>query len=183
AALDTLDKKYPKHEHQAEVLYLRYQAAVALGDLDKATQMANRLRSQYAETKYGILVKPTQVETSALDSAVNVYEFYDKTYESLQKRQYADVLKRVNQAQHQNDKPELKPKYSLIEATALAGDGQLNSADTVLNEFLKSNHNDTLVEWAKIIQDFVKKKRKDDSLAKIQTTLIENATIDSLSEK
>src|SRR5690606_31969625 len=39
AALDTLDKKYPKHEHQAEVLYLRYQAAVALGDLDKATQM------------------------------------------------------------------------------------------------------------------------------------------------
>lgn len=157
--LDTLDMRFPAHEYGAESLYLRYLIALRQNRLPDAQNYSTELLQKYSNTKWASLVKPTEdgKGISATDSSVVI--FYDETYSLLDKHQYTQVLQRARDGQQRYREPRYIKRFRIIEAMALAGNGDFNNADTVITDFMGKNPTDSLYNWAEAVKDYIKKNR------------------------
>ncbi|MBN9485169.1 MAG: hypothetical protein BGO70_10710 [Bacteroidetes bacterium 43-93] len=154
--MDTLDKKYPQHEYQAEVLYLRYLVATRQNKLSEAQNYANTLLQQFQDTKWADLVRPSE-SAANLDTVKRVDEsvFYDETYDLLMSRQYATVLARVGQARRMYGDISYGKRFTIIEGAALAGNGSYKPADSVLTQFVTEYPTDSLRPWADALLKYI----------------------------
>ncbi|OJW84612.1 MAG: hypothetical protein BGO69_07775 [Bacteroidetes bacterium 46-16] len=156
-ALDTLDYRYPQHEHKAHDLYLRYLVAIRQNKFDAASGYSAQLLKQYPNSQYAELVRPSSEDGAGMDGdkLQSLQEYYDATYDLLMKRQYTEVLQRVRVARKKYPDPKYNGRLTIVEGSALAGTGEYNTADTLLNDFLKTNVNDSLREWAEAVLRYI----------------------------
>lgn len=161
--LDTLDVKYPKHEYDAEVLYLRYVIALKQGKFDDAKKYSEQLRTGYSDTKWAALVKPTE-DGAGMDNKVgDVVAYYDMTYGYMIDRRYDTSLVLSVEGQRRFDVPAYKDRFQIIEAVSHAMLADYKAADSVLTIFI-TNHkdpNDSLRRWADAVLKYVGEKRKE----------------------
>lgn len=167
---DTLDRRFPDNKHQAEVLYTRYLMAMRQNQPAVAQQYNTTLQSRFADSDWARLLKGAAAgpreddKNSAWANAVTTGEtlagHYDETYNLLMQRQYNDVLARVDDADKQfKDQGNFRKKYTLMKAIAVAGMGRYPEADTMLRQFVASNPNDTLTNWANTVLDYISRNR------------------------
>lgn len=164
-ALDTMEKRFPNHEHKAEVLYLRYEIALRLDRLSEAQALSERLRKEHKDTKWAKELTPAEDSHNLLASAVPVANFYDETYGMMLQRQYGEVLKRVRSGQVQYKDPVYNKRFRIMEAIALVGVGNYDQADTLLAEFISNKPSDSLRSWADAVLGYIKKNRPADTVA------------------
>ena len=166
ATFDTLDRKFPGHNHQAEVLYTRYLMSLRQNQPSVAAQYNNQLQSKYPDSEWAKLLKGASAAATDIDPFANVSNapketvsnFYDETYGLLIQRQYGDVLRRVNEADDlYKNQGNFRKKFTLMKAIAIAGNGNYPEADTMLNQFISSNPGDTLVNWANAVLEYIRK--------------------------
>lgn len=159
-ALDTLEQRFPSHDLQAKVLYLRYIVALRSHDFEKAKMYSNKLTTEYANTEYAAKVKPSEDGTGQPNPGdVTVSAFYDETYNQLMQRQYTEVILRVQQADKLYKDPVYKPRFVLIHAMALAGIPDYAKADSVLTEFFTLKPNDSLRIIGESVKNYIAKNR------------------------
>ena len=148
--LDTLDLRFPEHNQKEEELYLRYQIALKQNKLDVAQKYSDLLTSRYPQSQYASSLRPKQSESrSAVNTngmPVNVY--YDETYNLVMQHQYTEALMRIKVAKQQYDNPIYKKRFELTEAMSYAGNGDYNTADSVIATFMRTYPRDTLISWA-----------------------------------
>lgn len=164
STFDTLDLKFPENEHQAEVLYLRYLMAMRNSKAAEAEGYWQQLARRFPDSEWTKLLgnsrKAEQGETitqQPSDSAKQPIDgYYDESYKMLLDKQYALVLDRAESL------PTLYPdagvyakRFSLLKAVALVGSGQYKSADSLLDQFIAQNAQDTLSQWAKDIKKYI----------------------------
>ncbi|MBS1777119.1 MAG: hypothetical protein JSS64_12655 [Bacteroidetes bacterium] len=154
--LDTLDKRFPNHPHQAEELHLRYLIALKQNHLDDAQKYSARLRSEYPETKWAKDVAPTRDPKLTAEENAGVANFYDETYGLMMQRQYEVVLQRAKEGQAKYSDPIYEKRFRIMEAIALTGLGNFEKADTLLTNFISASPSDSLKNWADVILQFVK---------------------------
>lgn len=164
--LDTFDKRFPANEHMAEVLYLRYLAAVKQNNMTEAKLHADNLLRDYGNTSWAALVRPTE-DGAGLQNNDNIAnkkvdEYYDQTYDLLIQRQFNQTLQmsRDGQRLYSKEVPYVK-RFRVIEAFSLAGSGDYNGADTIARGFIKQNPGDTLIPWAEAVLAYSKNNRPD----------------------
>lgn len=158
--LDTLDKRFPSHDMQARVLYLRYIVALRNHDFDKAKLYSTRLMTEYANTEYAAKVKPAEDGSNLPNPAgVSVSAFYDETYNLLMQRQYTDVILKVQQADKLYKDPKYKPRFRLVHAMALAATADYTQADSVLNDFFALKPVDSLRIIGESVKNYIAKNR------------------------
>lgn len=159
--LDTLDKRYANHDHQAEDIFLRYKVALKQNRLDDAKKYSDKILNDYSKTQWAEDVMPSPDKNGSADNTngVSVANYYDLTYSMLMQRQYTDVLDRVKTAQKIYREPVYKNRFSIMEAIALAGSGNYNQADSLLKNFISTHPSDSLKSWAETILTYVKKNK------------------------
>lgn len=157
--LDTLDKRFANHGHKAQALYLRYLAALHSNELDKAQQYSNELLQQYGSTEYASLVRPTESGDQAAGSNLPVGEFYDRAYDMLMQRQYTEAASQAQQGMKLYNDNNYTKKFTILEASALAGSGNYDRAETIINDFLKNNPSDPLQSWAEAVMAYITSHR------------------------
>ena len=162
-ALDTMEKRFPNHEHKAEVLYLRYEIALRMDRLSEAQALSERLRKEHKDTKWAKELTPAEDNRNLFASTVPVANFYDETYGMMLQRQYNEVLKRVRSGQVQYKDPVYSKRFRIMEAIALVGVGNYNQADTLLTEFISNKPSDSLRSWADAVLSYIKKNRPVDT--------------------
>lgn len=155
--LDTLDTRYPDHEHKAEVLYLRYLTALRQNRLPDAQKYSAALLQSYNDTKWADLVRPTESSTPLGD--VTVAQFYDEVYDLVMQRQYTTSLQKVKEGQRRFPDPKYAHRFTILEGASLVGAGNFDKADTLLNNFIADNPADTLRRWADALLAYIKTNR------------------------
>lgn len=158
-ALDTLDYRYPQHEHKPQDLYLRYLIAIRQNRLDAAKDYSAQILKQYPNSTYAELVRPASEDGAGIGNLQSTQAYYEETYNQLEQRQYADALQRVKVAKQKYSDPRFNGRFTIIEASALAGMSEYDRADTILNDFLKGNTNDSLREWAEAVLRYVERNK------------------------
>lgn len=164
ATFDTLDRKYPEHKHQAEVLYTRYLMSLRQNQPSVADGYNKQLQRRFPDSEWARLLKGSVSEE--IDPFANVSNkpketvsnFYDETYGLLIQRQYKDVLRRVNEADDiYKNQGNFRKKFTLMKAIAIAGDGNYPEADTMLSRFIAVNPGDSLINWANTVLEYIRK--------------------------
>lgn len=162
---DTLDRRYPKNNHEAEVLYTRYLMALRQNDQQTAIKYNSRLQAGYPESEWARLVAGTSSlaqggELYATNvPTVPIANHYDETYGLLVQRQYESVLNRVAAADEIYPRQgDYKKKYTLMKAIAIAGTGKYPEADSMLSQFVASNPDDALTNWANSVLQYIRKQ-------------------------
>lgn len=156
--LDTLDKLYPNHPHQAEVLYLRYLTALRQNRLDEAAKYTERLQSEYPDSEFAKLIRPTE-ENEQIETNVPVSVYYDNTYDLLEEKQFKDVIQRAIRGRQIYNDSRFQARFTILEATAHAGLASFDQADSIVTKFIGENPSDSLVSWAQAIKEYVKNNR------------------------
>ncbi len=166
---DTLEKRFPEHKHQAEVLYTRYLMAMRQNQPAVAQGLNATLQSRYPDSEWAKLLKGAAAAgeedknsawANAGTTSQSIGGHYDETYGLLMQRQYNDVLNRVDEADKTfKDQGAYKKKYNLMKAIAIAGMGRYPEADTMLRQFIASNPNDSLAGWANTVLDYIGKHK------------------------
>lgn len=159
--LDTLDKRFPKHEYGDEALYLRYVIALRQGKLEEAKALGQKLLQDYPDSKWAKLVKPAEDGSGLSVGGEDVVSYYDKTYSMLLQRDFEGVLPRAREGQKRFDVQVYKDRFQIIEAIALAKLEQFSIADSVLTAFVTShtNPNDSLRRWADAVLKYINDNR------------------------
>lgn len=166
STFDTLDKRFPNHDHQAEVLYTRYLISMRQNQPNEATKYNTQLQSKYPDTEWAKLLKGSSALLSkgeelyappTTTAKETISNHYDETYGLLMQRQYASVLNRIKDADVEyKDQGNFKKKYDLMKAIAIAGTGSYPEADTMLSQFIATNPSDTLTNWANTVLNFIR---------------------------
>jgi tetratricopeptide (TPR) repeat protein len=158
--LDTLDKRYPGHVFKEDELYLRYQIAIKQNQLDKAQAYSKELLAQFPNSQYAGLLRPSsESDLAGKQGDKAVAEYFDETYKLLLQHQYTEVLMRTNYAQKQYNHPTFKKRFQIVEASANAGMGNYDTADTLIAAFIKAYPGDSLTTWAGTVQEYIKQVR------------------------
>jgi len=159
--LDTMDKRFPKHEFSDEAIYLRYVIALRTNKLDEAKRYRATLLEEYPDSKWAKLVQPTEDGDGMTAGADGVIPYYDKTYSMLLERDFEGVLPRAKEGQVRFDAPAYKDRFQIIEAIALAKLGNFNVADSVLTAFVTTHTdpNDSLRRWADAVLKYISENR------------------------
>jgi len=161
-SLDTLDRRYTAHAHGAEVLYLRYLAALRQDKPDAAQRFANQLLQNYASSSWAAQVRPSEPAADGAAAAVASAElgaFYDETYALMQDRRYPELLQRSREGQRRWASPRFADRFRIMEAVALAGSGDYNTADSLINAFMASTPSDSLRPWAESVREYIQRTK------------------------
>lgn len=162
--LDTLNARFPAHEHKAEEVYLRYLVALRTNDLDKAKEYQDRLNRIDAGGRWSAMVQPNE-SAGAANTNMNVANFYDITYQKLMQRDYANTLVRSRTGQQQYKDKVYQSRFKIMEAISLAGLGDYNEADSLLTVFMSNNPKDSLRSWAEAVLNYINTNKPADSTA------------------
>ncbi|HTN47259.1 MAG TPA: tetratricopeptide repeat protein [Flavipsychrobacter sp.] len=160
--LDTFDTRFPDTDEKAQALYIRYQLALKQNELNLAQNLSDRIRKEYAKTKWAELVGPAQTANDGQAAVValsSVSSYYDETYNMIMQRDYTGALSKTREGQKLYKQPNYNNRFKVMEAIALAGSGQYDEADSLIKKFIAANPNDSVKRWAIAVQDFVKKAR------------------------
>lgn len=157
--LDTLDKRYPAHEYKDESLYIRYLVALRQNKLPEAQRYSTELVQQYPDSKFAMLVRPSEDGSNLQQGNVALATFYDETYELLLQRQYTNVLTRINDANRSFPESKYQRHFTIMEGFAQAGIGNYDKADSILTRFITAMPTDSLRPWADAALEFVRKNR------------------------
>lgn len=161
-SLDTLDTRFAQHEHQAEVLYLRYLMALRQNQLPEAQTYSQRLLQEHSTSRWAQLVRPTEDGGPVSTTDVPVSVFYDETYGQLIQRQYPIVLQRSREGQSRYNDQVYQNRFKIMEAISLAGLGNYQQADTLVRQYMIANPagNDSLRIWAESILNYINAQKK-----------------------
>lgn len=159
--LDTLDRRFPKHEFDAEATYLRYVIAMKQGRYDDAKKYNEQLQNDFGDSKWAKLTKPTEDGEGLGDKEETVVAYYDKTYSLLLQREYATVLPMAKEGQRRYQIPVYKDRFQIIEAVAQAMLENYTSADSILTVFMTTHKdpNDSLRRWADAVLQHISQNR------------------------
>lgn len=156
--LDTLNSRFPNHEHKAEELYIRYIIDLREGNLDKANEYSQHLLKDYSDTEWAKLVQPKEKE-EVIKTDVSVANYYDETYQSLMNRDFAVVLTRARQGQKLYKDTVYNNRFRIMEAIALAGSGEYEYADSLLTDFMSTKPSSSLRTWAEAVLRYINKNK------------------------
>ncbi len=156
--LDTLDTKYPGHPHGAEVLYMRYVIALRQNKLADAQRYSSELQQKYADSRFAGMVKPTE-DAAIVSGDVTVAAYYAETYEMVMNRQYTEAINKVKQGRTKYNSKSYNSKFTILEASALAGATDYDMADSVITDFIRSNPGDSLISWAESVKQYIQQNR------------------------
>lgn len=157
--LDTLDFRFPKHEYDAEVIYLRYVVALKQSRFDDAKTYSARLQSEYPDTKWAKLAQPTE-DGQGLDTQ-GVVAHYDKAYNLLLNREYSEAVPVAREGREKYNVPVYNERFQLIETIGLAMLGNFSDADSLLSAFMTkhTDPNDSLRRWADAVQRYIQENK------------------------
>lgn len=162
STLDTLNVRYPNHEHKAEETYLRYLVALRSGDLDKAKEYQAKLNRIDAGGRWAAMVQPDE-SAGAPQTDVSVSNFYDITYQAMMQRDYTTTLTRSRTGQQQYKDKVYQNRFKIMEAIALAGLGEYKDADSLLTLFMSNNPKDSLRSWAEAVLNYINTNKPADT--------------------
>lgn len=158
--LDTLEKRFPNSDQQAEAYYLRYIIALRQNQFDKAKTYSDKLIQDYPTSEFTKLVRPTEdgggIQTV---DGMTVANYYDETYGLLINHQYNEVILHVKHADQVYKDVKYTDRFHMMEAISLASLGNYSAADTLLTEFIKSHPSDSLRSWADAVMNYISKNR------------------------
>ncbi|MEZ5015560.1 MAG: hypothetical protein R2800_00785 [Flavipsychrobacter sp.] len=156
--LDTLNIRFPDHEHKAEELYIRYIINLREGNLDKASEYSQRLIKEYSDSEWASLVQPKE-KVEVIKTDVSVSNYYDETYQSLMSRDYTNVLTRARNGQKLYKDSVYSNRFRIMEAIALAGSGDYEYADSLLTDFMSAHPSSSLRSWAEAVLRYINKNK------------------------
>ncbi|XZF16059.1 hypothetical protein ACTHGU_07965 [Chitinophagaceae bacterium MMS25-I14] len=156
--LDSLDSKYPAHEHKAQDYYLRYLVALKQNKLPLAQEYSSKLQKEYPESQYASLVRPTEDNPNG-NTQVTVAAYYDQTYDLLNQRQFTEVITRAKNGRVQYNDVRYKSKFIILEASAQAAVENYAAAEALIVDLVKDNPNDSLRPWAEKVLDYITKNK------------------------
>ena len=162
--LDTLDRRYANHNYKEDELYLRYQIAMRLNNLDKAKEYSAALLSSFPTSEYAAILKPKGDDNDAASKTIDgqtVVAYYDETYNMILAHQYPEALKRIATAKATCKHTTFLKRFAIAEALCYGGQGKYDNADSLLSGFIKSNPSDSLVGWANDMVEYIKDVRKN----------------------
>lgn len=170
---DTLQVRYPKHQNEAEELYIRYLIAIRNQYQNEADRCYNELQQNYGYSEWAKRIKDSKNNANNDDIWANkeqtLSEHYDETYDLLIQRNYNKAISRSDEAPTLfNNLGTYRNKYELVRITAVAGLGKFVQADSLLKAFVTKNPGDSLIDWANTVWEYVKKNKHTDSLANLQ---------------
>lgn len=172
--LDTLDHRFPDHEYGDHALSLRYLAALRQNQPDTAERYRQRLLSSYPNSSFAKTLAPQLNESdssmpASADGEATVAEYYQETYRLSDERQYTEVLQHVSIARRKYGDANYARKFTILEASSLAGLGDYKKADTIIKGYLKEYPSDSLKPWADAISKRIEEMKAADTLRRDST--------------
>lgn len=159
---ETLLQKYPSFNPKEEVLYQQYLLALRQNDINEAQSLKSQIIKDYPNSEVAKTLQAAgnkTIENSAVDNEKGIQQHLDETYRMLKLGLFKDVLVRTEEVKtlFPIHAPQYMNKYGLMKAIATAGTGDYPKADTMLTEIIKINSNDSLTQWAKDVQYYIRK--------------------------
>lgn len=169
ATFDTLDKRFPNHQHPDETLYMRYIIALRQNNPEAADRYLQQLSTRFPDSEWtrNILSAATGSGESGAEknkitgidlSAVQAH--YDSTYVLLGNGAYGEALAMVVDSKERF--PQQHPlvgRYTIVEALATAGTGDYSTADTLLSQFILQHPADSLTAFAQTALNYIKNRK------------------------
>lgn len=168
--LDTLQKRFPDHPYGAEVLYLRYTAALRTGKMEEAEQVRNGLLSSFPNSEFTKLTGAANTNEQEQNTKTeDIAGYYETTYLLSQEGRHMEVVQRTNTAKRVYGDKNYARKFQVLEASSLTALGEYKKADTLVKAYLKENPSDSLKPWLDAIQKKIAELKAADTLASLDT--------------
>lgn len=118
--LEELLRRYPDNPYKLDALYLLYLTYTDMGNLAKANEIKGRIVEQYPNSNYARLLTDPNYARSFQDKEAQVEQFYAETYALFEQKQYAEVIRRVDEVGPKfGSKHDLMPRFALLKAMSL----------------------------------------------------------------
>lgn len=156
---DDLDKRFPDHPNQAEVLYNRYLMALAKSSLAEADGYAQTLKSKHAGSTWAGLINANTAQVQPQTQAEDIAAHYERSYDALMRQEYGVAKSSADSAQvlYPNAFAPYANRYALVRIAAIAGQGDYKTADSMLTAFIAQYPNEETIGWANALQQYIKK--------------------------
>lgn len=132
-AYETLLNRFPKNNHLETIYYSLYLGYKGI-DQGKSDRYKNLILTNYPSSSYAktILDPSYTTKQSALDLAIN--KLYNEIFSLYEKKEYLEVIKRVQEANQRFPGNSLQIQYDYLKAIAI---GKTEKLDSLLSAFQK----------------------------------------------
>ncbi len=164
--LDDIDRRFPQQQKSPdEALYLGYLIYLRQNQIERAQMMSQQLLEKYPRSSYATLVRPSDDAAGPLlTSTVESSNYYEETYNLVQRRAFADALRRSRDGQQRWSDPRTADRFRILEIMALSGNRDYKQADSLVGKFITTTGNDSLRTWAQTLQDFIRQEKAKDTV-------------------
>ena len=162
--LDDMDRRFPESQSPDETLYLGYLVYLRQNQIERAQMLSQQLLEKYPRSRFAALVRPSDDAAGPLmTSAVESNSYYEDTYNLVQRRAFADALRRSRDGQQRWPDPRINERFRILEIMALSGNKEYHVADSMVGKFITTTANDSLRSWAQALQDFIRQEKAKDT--------------------
>lgn len=163
--LDDMDRRFPEQQSPDETLYLGYLVYLRQNQIERAQMLSQQLLEKYPRSRFAALVRPSdEAAGPLLTSAVESDSYYEDTYNMVQRRAFADALRRSRDGQQRWPDPRINERFRILEIMALSGNREYTTADSIVGKFITTTANDSLRGWAQALQDFIRQEKAKDTV-------------------
>ncbi len=161
---ETLLKRYPRTQYDAQAHYALYQLYKAEKNTAKANTHKNWLAENAADSEFAKLLVDGGKEKKAEKAALLAY--YEETYRLFEKGEYNEVITRKQNAEVQFASNSLQPEFDLLEAFVIGSTDEVNEYISALQN-VAAKHKGTEVQTKadEILEYLDPKKRKNKEAA------------------
>lgn len=140
--------RFPKTEHEPEVLYFLYLINKELVEPEKQDTYKKRLLANYPNSTYaGIIGNPNYVRDGNL-ADMQANEAYRNAYQSYQVGNYEDASGQITEAMQTLAKGVLQEKFALLNALIVGRTQNKEAFKKALSEFIEKHPQSELVPYA-----------------------------------
>lgn len=162
SSFETLLKRFPDTENEAEVLYQLYLINKNLGR--DTEEYKNKLLSKYPNSTYAkLLANPNYTEESTAANE-QLKKAYKNAYELYSSGNHQEALNVLNQALNEHQETVFTPRLRLLKVMITGKTEDINVYQYQLNQFIEAHPDSDITPYAKELlaasENFIKKQRR-----------------------
>ncbi len=152
---EELLRRFPTCKYQLQSYYQLYRTYSSLGNTTKADYYKNIILNEHGDTEYAEIIRNPNYAIDKANQKSNLDVFYEETYRKYLNGEYASVISRKTDSDIQFPQNVLTPKFDMLKTLSIGRTQPLPVFEASLNDIIKNYSNDSIINVAQEILDFI----------------------------
>lgn len=157
---DKLDSLYPQNEYVPETYYIKYLIRMRQQQPEDARRYYDYLVTNFPDNNWTVMMINAATGSGGKDTGLSIDKHYTYAYDLVMSGDYNNGLQQVEQAYTRFAvMGSYKKRYDILRVIGYAGKLEFNRAETLVDDWLNNNKNDSLYTYATTLKAFITKNK------------------------